>query len=87
MYTLNIYQKIGYDFIRKMEEKCVWKKFVTKNQEKNTQKWKIIWNCSRSRSFQNMEVNSRKKTMVSWKQDLRPARMEKWTTISAVILF
>ena len=23
MYTLNIYQKTGYDFIRKMEEKCV----------------------------------------------------------------
>ena len=23
MYTPNIYQKIGYDFIRKMEEKCV----------------------------------------------------------------
>ena len=40
MYTLNIYQKIGYDFIRKMEEKCVWKKFVTKNQEKKYPKVK-----------------------------------------------
>ena len=40
MYTLNIYQKTGYDFIRKMEEKCVWKKFVTKNQEKKYPKVK-----------------------------------------------
>ena len=40
MYTPNIYQKIGYDFIRKMEEKCMWKKFVTKKSRKKYAKVK-----------------------------------------------
>lgn len=60
MYTLDIYQKLGMILSGRWRKSVCERNLLQKIRKKNTQKWKIIWHCSRGRSFQNMEVNCRK---------------------------
>lgn len=62
MCTLNIYQKIGYDFYQEDGGKVCVKEICYKIRKKIPKREKIT--CSRGRSFQNTEVNCRKNCIV-----------------------